>query len=231
MPSEVKIQRINTSSSSAAAEIAKLRQKLSTDGNIVSEAGRNKTIEVFGEPLSPIQTVERICNDVQQNGLDAVLEYTEKLDGAELTATTLQVSRQELIAAHAAAEPEFLETVRRIRDNILRFQRAILHQDVTVEVPEGGHLRQRYVPLDRIGICVPGGAAAYPSTVLMTAVPALAAGVRQIAVVAPPTQFGSYNQDMLATCHELGIYRSLPHWWCSSGSCHGLWHIGIAESR
>jgi histidinol dehydrogenase len=66
-------------------------------------------------------------------------------------------------------------------------------------------LRQRYLPLARVGICVPGGAAAYPSTVLMTAVPAQAAGVSELAVVAPPTQFGSYNNDLLATCHELGI--------------------------
>jgi histidinol dehydrogenase len=66
-------------------------------------------------------------------------------------------------------------------------------------------LAQRYVPLARVGVCVPGGAAAYPSTVLMTAVPALAAGVRELAVVAPPTPFGAYNADLLATCHELGI--------------------------
>jgi len=142
---------------------------------------------------------------VKRRGLAAVLEYTTKLDRAELTAATLRVSAQELAAAHAAAEPEFLETVRRIRENVLRFQKAILHSDVTVDFPEGGTLRQRYLPLERVGICVPGGAAAYPSTVIMTAVPAQAAGVKQLAVVAPPTPFGSYNQDMLATCHELGI--------------------------
>ena len=56
-----------------------------------------------------------------------------------------------------------------------------------------------------MGICVPGGAAAYPSTVLMTAVPAQAAGVKRLAIVAPPTKFGAYNPDLLATCHELGI--------------------------
>ena len=88
--------------------------------------------------------------------------------------------------------------------NIREFQQAILHRDVRVERP-GGYLVQRYRPLDRVGICVPGGAAAYPSTVLMTAVPAQVAGVEELAVVAPPTKFGAYNADMLATCHELGI--------------------------
>ena len=66
-------------------------------------------------------------------------------------------------------------------------------------------LRQRYLPLKRVGVCVPGGAAAYPSTLLMTAVPAQTAGVREIAVVVPPTPFGGYNADLLATCHEIGV--------------------------
>ena len=66
-------------------------------------------------------------------------------------------------------------------------------------------LTQRYRPLRRVGVCVPGGAAAYPSTLLMTAVPARTAGVEQIAVVVPPTEFGGFNTDLLAACHELGI--------------------------
>ncbi len=197
--------RIDTSQPDAVEQLATLRQKLSPGGDVVSEAGRRKTIEVFGEPLSPQQTVERICGDVQSRGLEAVLEYTAKLDGADITAATLRVTPEELAAAHAAADPEFLKTIRRIRTSVLRFQQAILHTDLTIDVPEGGTLRQRYLPLERVGICVPGGAAAYPSTVLMTAVPAQAAGVEQLAVVAPPTPFGSYNQDLLATCHELGI--------------------------
>ncbi|MFH1923885.1 MAG: histidinol dehydrogenase, partial [Planctomycetota bacterium] len=102
------------------------------------------------------------------------------------------------------ADPEFVETVRRVRGQIARFQEAILHHDVRVDLSEG-YLVERYRPLDRVGICVPGGAAAYPSTVLMTAVPAQVAGVGELAVVAPPTKFGAYNPDLLATCHELGI--------------------------
>ena len=131
--------------------------------------------------------------------------YCEKLDRAQLTADSIRVSADELEAAHRQAEPKFLETIRRIRDNILVFQRAILHQSKEVRPRAGVVLRQRYVPLRRVGVCVPGGAAAYPSTVLMTVVPAQAAGVEQIVVVAPPTPFGAYNPDLLATCHELGI--------------------------
>jgi histidinol dehydrogenase len=110
-----------------------------------------------------------------------------------------------LATAHQRADAEFLQAVRRIRANILEFQTALLQQDVEVRRADGTRLQQRYLPLRRVGICVPGGAAAYPSTVLMTAVLAQAAGVAEIAVVAPPTEFGANNTDVLATCHELGI--------------------------
>lgn len=203
MPLE--IQRIDTREPEAREAIDRLRAKLAPGGNVVSEAGRQKTIEVFGTPMSPTEVVERICSDVRHHGLDAVLDYSAKLDGAKLSAQSIRVTAGELAAAHTAADPKFLETVRRIRDRILRFQTAILQHDVQVDTDDGGYLRQRYLPLSRVGVCVPGGAAAYPSTVLMTAVPAQAAGVPDIAVVAPPTKFGSFNQDVLATCHELGI--------------------------
>jgi histidinol dehydrogenase len=202
---KLKIQRIDTRQDGALASIDALRAKLAPSGDVVSEAGRRKTMEVFGKPLSPSQVVELICGEVRSQGLAAVLNYSEKLDGAKLTADTIRVPTEDLATAHKAAAQEFLETVRRIRDNILRFQTAILHRDVEVEGVAGSKLRQRYVPLERVGICVPGGAAAYPSTVLMTAVPAQAAGVKEIAVVSPPTPNGAYNQNVLATCYELGI--------------------------
>jgi histidinol dehydrogenase len=182
-----------------------IRKRLSPVGDVVSQAGRQRTIDVFGEPLTPREVVRRICDDVQQQGIQAVLQYTARLDDARLTAETLRVGAEELAAAHASADPEFLDTVRQVRENVLRFQTALLPRDVEIPAPGGGLLRQRYLPLKRVGICVPGGMAAYPSTVLMTAVPAQAAGVAELAVVAPPTRFGSYNTDLLATCHELGI--------------------------
>ena len=187
------------------AAIAALRERLSPRGDVVSEAGRRRTIEVFGHPLTPQQVVQRICDDVRAGGLAAVLDYSRRIEKVELTAETLRVPAAELAAAHRAAGDEFLATVRRVRDTVLEFQRAILHHDVRLDRPHGGYLRQRYLPLRRVGICVPGGAAAYPSTVLMTAVPAQAAGVEELAVVAPPTKFGAYNRHLLATCHELGI--------------------------
>ena len=185
-----------------------LRDKLSPRGEVVSEAGRQRTIELFGEPLSPREVVRRICDDVRREGLSAVLRYTARLDRRELTAETVRVSAEELAAAAAEADPEVLRTVRVIRDNIIAFQTAVLPQDAEVVRQTGAgqvRLRQRHLPMKRVGICVPGGAAAYPSTVLMTAVPAMTAGVREIAIVVPPTAFGGYNRDLLATCHEIGV--------------------------
>ena len=201
---ELKILRIDSRRDDIRAAMAELRRRLSPAGDVVSQSGRRRTQEIFGEPLTPAEVVARICHDVKLQGLAAVLGYSARIDKAELSADALRVPAEELDAAHADAAPEFLETVRRVRDNIRDFQAAILHRDVRVE-RYGGYLVQRYRPLDRVGICVPGGAAAYPSSVLMTAVPAQVAGVKQLAVMAPPTPFGAYNQHLLATCRELGI--------------------------
>lgn len=201
----MKIKKLDTRSGDISATLQAIRHQLSPQGDVVSEAGRQRTIDVFGAPLSPRQVVQKICADVRAQGVSALVDYSHKLDGAQLTAETIRVPAEELQAAHAQAEPAFLETIRRIRDNVREFQTAVLHQDVEVTRGHDVRLRQRYLPLRRAGICVPGGAAAYPSTVLMTAVPAMAAGVAELAVVAPPTKFGAYNSDLLATCHEIGV--------------------------
>lgn len=200
----VNIHRVDARDGSTEI-LDRLRDKLSPRGNIVSPRGRALTREVFGEPLTPVQVVDRILDDVRHKGTEAVLRYTRALDKVELTPSELRVPIDELAEAHHRADPQLLETLRRVRDNVVTFQQAILHRDVSIEPRPGVRLRQRYVPLRRVGVCVPGGAAAYPSTLLMTVVPAQVAGVAEIAVVAPPTKFGSYNEDLLATCHELGV--------------------------
>ena len=198
------ILRIDSRNEDITAKMDMIRRRLSPRGDVVSAAGRQRTLEIFGKPLTPIEVVDQICADVDAKGLSALLDYCTRIDKANITAETLRVSDAELQDAHAKADPAFLETLRRIRDNIRTFQQAILHKDVRIERP-GGYLAQRYRPMKRIGICVPGGAAAYPSTVLMTAVPAQVAGVKEIAVMVPPTKFGAYNIDLLATCYELGV--------------------------
>ena len=200
----LKLAWIDARKDDVGSKIDALRQKLSLKGNVVSEAGKKRTIEIFGAPLTPAEVVAKICGDVAEKGLPALLEYSERVDRAQLTAEELRVPNSDLEAALQAVEPEYLVSVDRIRDNIMRFQRSILHKSSRIDV-EGGWLGQRYQPLRRVGVCVPGGAAAYPSSVLMTVVPAQVAGVKEIAVMAPPTPNGSYNKYLLATCARLGV--------------------------
>lgn len=206
MPSvSLQIQRIDSRQADAAAIMADLRARLSPRGGVVSEASRLRTIEVFGEPLTPSQVVEKICLEVRERGLPAVVEYCGKLDRAE-GPIALRVPSADLATAHEAASPQFLAAVRQVRANVEEFQRTLLPSNAILKREDGSmYLEHRYRPLERVGLCIPGGAAAYPSTLLMTAVPAQVAGVRQIVVMAPPTKFGAYNTDLLAACHELGI--------------------------
>ena len=122
-----------------------------------------------------------------------------------LDAGSLRVEPAEMARAHAAAEPAFLEAVRRVRQNVLAFQSGLLHRSAVLTVAGRHELRLRYRPVRRVGVLVPGGAASYPSTLLMTVCPAQAAGVPEIVVVMPPTPTGGYSDDQLAVCKELGV--------------------------
>jgi histidinol dehydrogenase len=204
MPS-LNIRRICLGDAGAGQQVAELRAQLSLQGEVVSPASKELTQKVFGEPLPPTRVVERICADVRRRGLEAVLHYTEQFDRVRLDRATLRVSARELADAHAAADPGFLEVVRRVRQNVMSFQLGILHSDAVLSSAGSHELRLRYRPVHRVGICIPGGAAAYPSTLLMTVCPAQAAGVKELAVVMPPGPFGSGNADLLATCREVGV--------------------------
>ena len=199
------LRRITFASSDAAEQLLALRGRLSLQADVVSPRSRALTEKVFGEALTPSQVVQRICDDVRTKGLAAVLHYSQQLDGKSLTPQTIRVAPEELKAAHAAAKPEFLDALRRIRKRIDAFQHGILTNDAELCVEGKYVLGMRYRPMRRVGVCIPGGAAAYPSTLLMTVCPAQAAGVKEIVAVMPPTPNGAYNPDLLATCHELGV--------------------------
>lgn len=201
----LKMRRIECGHPHAIEQLSLLRAQLSLQAEVVSPRGRELTEKVFGESLPPVRVVERICADVRTQGLPAVLHYTEQFDKVRLSSDRIRVSRTDLVQAHAEAESSFLEVIRRVRQNIMSFQLGLLHQDAVLSVAGSHKLCLRYRPIRRIGICVPGGTAAYPSTLLMTVCPAQAAGVAEIAVVVPPSPHGGFNCDILATCLELGV--------------------------
>lgn len=196
--------------------IAKIRAQLSPEGEVISPASRQKTIDVFGEYLPPQRVVERICSDIAARGMEALLGYLEKLDGVNLSPHELMVPHGQMEECHRTVGEEFLKAIRRVRGRIEAFQSAIRHRDVRLPIA-GGYLEERYRPLGRVGVCVPGGAAAYPSTVLMTVVPAQVAGVEEIIVASPPTSNGAHNPFVLATCWELGVKSVLR-----VGGAHGV---------
>src|SRR5262249_29603336 len=115
------IKRIDCRREDAARQLAQLRARLASHAEVISEKGRQLTLAVFGEALPPSRVVERVCEDVRQRGLEALLHYTEKFDGARLDRESLRVSVRELARAHQSADSEFLNSIRRVRQNILAF--------------------------------------------------------------------------------------------------------------
>ena len=201
------MRRISHTAADAVDQLQQLCRQLSLEAEVVSPRARALTERVFGQALTPAQVVDRICSDVRKQGLPAVLRYTEQLDKVRLTPQTLRVGAAEINDAHKAAKPAFLDTIRRVRNHILSFQMGLVQRDAILSKRDHHELRLRYQPIQRVGVCVPGGTAAYPSSILMTVCPAQAAGVKEIALVMPPTKTGASNADLLATCKELGVYE------------------------
>jgi len=175
--------------------VAAVREALRAGGLTAGAAGQG---DVRG-------VVRDIIADVAARGDQAVIDLTARLDKASLSPDRLRVAREEIAAAHRAADPEFLALIRRVRASIREYQERILQRSPPPLRRGGRQLGVRYTPVDRVGVYVPGGRALYPSTVLMTVVPAQVAGVRQIAVVSPPTTNGDVNPMVLALAGELGI--------------------------
>jgi len=149
--------------------------------------------------------VAGIIEDVKQRQDEALIDWERKLDEVELTVEAIGVPPDVIDAAHDAAEPEFLALIRRVIENIRQYQRSILIEAPPVLNRGGRELSVRYTPIDRVGVYVPGGRAVYPSSVLMSVVPAQVAGVGEIAMACPPTTGGDVNPMVLALACELGV--------------------------
>ena len=147
----------------------------------------------------PNRQVVDILRNVVDRGDKAVAEYTEKFDGVKLRSEHFRVSRDELDRANQEINQDVLLCLREAIENVRAYQKDVLID--TDNAPRG----IRYTPIRRVGVCVPGASAPLPSTVIMTAVPAQVAGVREIAVVSPPKHEGSIHPVILAVCCELGI--------------------------
>ena len=165
--------------------------------------------QVLNRDLRAEQDVEAVVDaiiaDVRARGDAALRDYARKFDGAELDA--LEVSRQELDEALDAADPYFLETLRMAAANIEAFHRRQLHDNFVMTEQDGVNLGQKYTPVERAGVYVPGGTAAYPSTVLMDVIPARVAGVPEIVMTTPAGRDGRVDPAILAAASVAGVTR------------------------
>ena len=148
---------------------------------------RQRIKEAFAEELTPQQVVERIIAEVRSKGDVALLELTKRLDGIELI--SLKVTEEEIAQSRSKVSQELLSALNLAAQRIRSFYLA-QKQRSRVDFNEGG-VGQLVRPLERVGIYIPGGAACYPSTVLMTAIPAKVAGVREVILVTPPREGGA----------------------------------------
>ena len=152
------------------------------------------------QPRAVTENVREILEDVRSRGDYAVAEYTARFDHAEVAPESLRVDARELEAAVGVLEPAVLAGLRKAVENVRTVARAQLREPAVAELPEGQRVEIVELPVRRVGVYAPGGRAVYPSSVVMCAVTARAAGVPDVAVCAPPGPGGRAHPVILAAC-------------------------------
>ena len=162
--------------------------------------------EIFARAENTVNVegiVAEIIENVRKNGDKALYEYCEKFDKAKLKA--LQVTQAEIDEAFASVEPKFLEILRKAADNIRAFHQRQVRNSFVINDTDGVVIGQKIIPVDRAGLYVPGGTAAYPSTVLMDSIPAKIAGCWEVVITTPPNREGKVNPVILAAAKIAGV--------------------------
>ena len=156
------------------------------------------------EPAVNVEAiVSEIIENVKQNGDKALYEYNERFDKAKLDC--LLVSEEEIKEAVALVEPKFLEILKTAAQNIREYHKNQVRSGFEIKKADGVIIGQKIIPVDRAGLYVPGGTAAYPSTVLMDSIPAKIAGCKEVVMVTPPSQNGKINPVILAAAYIAGV--------------------------
>lgn len=187
-------------------EIERLLQKTAFDEVELNPAMREGNRKLFGADLTASQVAARIVEDVRRDGDAAVMKYTKLLDRAEFTPQEFLVREEEFAAAKKAADPKVVASLHKAIANVRRYHEEQRPRSWITNREKGSLLGQMVMPLDRVGIYVPGGTAAYPSSVVMNAVPAAVAGVGEIVMMCPPRE-GKLNPYVLLAAREIGVRR------------------------
>ena len=184
-------------------EVEKILQKKSFDEIVLPEKIRNANKKIFGEDLTASELVRKIVNDVRKLGDAAVIDYTKKFDGAEISAENFQVTEEEFLNAEKVADKKIVDSLKRAAENIFSYHREQLPKSWITYRGENSILGQSIIPLERVGVYVPGGTAAYPSSVLMNVIPAKVAGVEEI-IMSVPAREGKINPYVLIAAKIAG---------------------------
>ena len=172
----------------------------------ILKVGEVSSSEIFAR-ANMGQNVEAIVADiiynVRQNGDRALYEYSEKFDKAKLS--SLLVTKEEIEEAVSLVEPKFLEILKTAAENIREYHKNQLREGFQIKKEDGVIIGQKIIPVDRAGLYVPGGTAAYPSTVLMDSIPAKIAGCKEVVMVTPPLKDGKVNPVILAAAYIAGV--------------------------
>ena len=187
-------------------EIFRLLKKAPFDEVELSPKIREANKKLFGEDLSPAELVRRIVRDVREKGDEALLSYTKMFDGVETLASDLIVAEDEFKAAESEADSEVVAALSKAAANIRRYHEEQKPNSWITYRSHGSILGQSVIPLDKVGIYVPGGTAAYPSSVLMNAIPASVAGVKEIIMTVPPKN-GKINPYVLIAAKLAGVAK------------------------
>ncbi len=170
--------------------------------------GEVKNEDIFARSMPKMNVegiVAEIIDNVKKNKDKALFDYCKKFDKANLS--SLVVSEEEINEAVSSVEPEFLEILQAAANNIKKFHEKQKRNSFIINDEKGIIIGQKIIPVDRAGLYVPGGTAAYPSTVLMDSIPAKLAGVREVVIVTPPNAEGKINPVILAAASVAGVDR------------------------
>ncbi len=188
------------------AAVEGLLKKAAFDQVELNPKIREANKKLFGADLTAAQIVEKIVEDVRHEGDAAVIKYTKLIDRTEFSPEDFLVSEEEYAAAEKEADSSIVESLRRAAENIRKYHQEQKPNSWITYREKGSILGQSVIPLDRVGIYVPGGTAAYPSSVLMNAVPASVAGVGEIIMMVPPKN-GKINPYVLVAAKLAGVSK------------------------
>ncbi len=188
------------------AAINKMLQKPAFDEVELSPKIREANKATFGRDMTAAELVAQIVRDVRFEGDKAVLRYTKLIDKVDCDIKDLLVTEEEFAAAEKQADPEVVASLKKAAENVRRYHEEQKPNSWMTYREHGSLLGQSLIPLDRVGIYVPGGTAAYPSSVIMNAMPALVAGVGEIVMMVPPKN-GAINPYVLIAARLAGVRK------------------------